>query len=145
MYDVDQVSYMQNNKYGHFEEHLGSAIMFDPERYVDGGYSASRLQSEMSEDQLTEVVKIWTHINANMSKDYYYVYSDWWWKNSKPEDIGKKRDFSFLGFYRKYSEADLFEVMRLKDHLKMNKALKRFEKEVLFSSFFGQTVFHIFY
>ena len=27
----------------------------------------------------------------------------------------------------------------------MNKALKNFEKDILFSSFFGQTVFHIFY
>ena len=80
-----------------------------------------------------------------MSKDYYYVYSNWWWKNARPEDIGKKRDYSFLGFYRKYCEADLFEVMRLKDHIKMNKALKNFEKEILFSSFFGQSVFHIFY
>ena len=65
---------MQNNKYGYFEEHLGSNIMFNPEKYVDGGYAATKLVNEMSEDQLTEVVKIWSHINANMSKDYYYVY-----------------------------------------------------------------------
>ena len=56
--------------------------MFDPEKYVDGGYSATKLVVEMSEDQLTEVVHIWSHINANMSKDYYYVYSNWWWKNA---------------------------------------------------------------
>ena len=56
--------------------------MFNPEKYVDGGYAATKLVNEMSEDQLTEVVKIWSHINANMSKDYYYVYSNWWWKNA---------------------------------------------------------------
>ena len=33
---------------------------------------------------------------------------------SRPEHLGKKRDYSFLGFYRKYSEADLYELMRLK-------------------------------
>ena len=48
--------------------------MFNPEKYVDGGYTACKLVNEMSEDQLTEVVKIWSHINANKSKDYYYVY-----------------------------------------------------------------------
>ena len=63
--------------------------MFNPERYIDGGYSATKLANEMSEDQLTEVVKIWSHINSNMSKDYYYVYSNWWWKNALPENIGK--------------------------------------------------------
>ena len=28
-------------------------------------------------------IKIWTHINSNVSKDLYYVYQDWQWKRSK--------------------------------------------------------------
>ena len=28
-------------------------------------------------------IKIWTHINSNVSKDLYYVYQDWQWKRFK--------------------------------------------------------------
>ena len=61
-------------------------------------------------------VKIWNHINANVSKDYYYVYQDWWYEKdrlSKPGEIETKRVYSYLGLYRKYSEADMYELIHL--------------------------------
>ena len=107
--------------------------MFDPERYVDSNHSALKMTTDQSEDIHGEVVKIWTHLCANDSKDYYYVYQEWWWTNMcRPEHLGKKRDYSFLGFYRKYSEADLYELMRLKNQLRNQKYIKKVENEIFF-------------
>ena len=64
---------------------------------------------------------------------------------SRPEHLGKKRDYSFLGFYRKYSEADLYELMRLKYQLRTQKHIKKVENEIFFCSFEGQTAFEIFF
>ena len=93
-----------------------------------------------------EEVKIWTHINANKSKDFYYVYQDWnWSKATMPLEINTRRSFSFLGFYRKYSEADIFEMMRLKKLIRDQMAIKQIEPEMFFCDFFGTTSFSVFY
>ena len=68
-----------------------------------------------SEEISGEEVKIWSHISSNDLKEYYFVYQDWWWKNmSRPEHLGKKRNYSFLGLFRKYCEADIYELIRCK-------------------------------
>ena len=59
-------------------------------------------------DNSEHEVKIWWHINANMSRNFYYVYQDWYWTSElSPTKHSKKRNYSFLGIYRKYSEADI--------------------------------------
>ena len=75
----------------------------------------------MKEESCTEYIeqeareshlKIWTQINADFSPDYYYVYQNWNWVQNKSDNT-VPREFSFMGMYQKYCEADLYEVMRL--------------------------------
>ena len=49
-------------------------MLFDPEKYVDIGISLSKMSKDLMDDAKKEMINIWTHINANMSKEFYYVY-----------------------------------------------------------------------
>ena len=55
------------------------------------------------------------------------------------------RRFSFLGLYRKFCEADIYELMRLKDIIREKKSVRQVEILSLFSDFHGNSVFSIFY
>lgn len=69
-----------------------------------------------------EQVQIWTVVNANKSSNIYYMSQDWWWdKQSTMKEM--LRSYSFTGLYRKYSEADIYECMRLKDLIRSNKTI----------------------
>ena len=88
-------------------EYRGLNKLSDPEHYVDTGITLREFKEESCED---EKLHVWKHINASFSKDNYYVYQDWWWQATRQEN---PRKFSFMGLYKKYSEADLYEIMRL--------------------------------
>ena len=91
--------------------------MIAPEKYVDIGINLCKLYKDNTNESSKndEVVTRWMHINANVSKNHYTVTQDWHWsKATKPREFYQNRTFSFMGLYRKYSEADIFEVMRLK-------------------------------
>ena len=55
------------------------------------------------------------------------------------------RKYSFLGLYRKFSEADIFEVMRLKKMARDMKKIRQFEIEIFNATFYGKTIFDMFY
>ena len=88
------------------------------------------------------MLDIWTHISALKSKDYYHVYQDWRWSRNRKT---KPRRYSFLGLYRKYSETDLNELMRLKEMIFEQKAIRQVDDYSLFASFQGYTIFTIFF
>ena len=48
-----------------------------------------------------------------------------------------------MGLYRKFNEADLFELMHLIK--KKNSGVREVEMATLFASFYGNTIFTIFY
>ena len=52
---------------------------------------------------------------------------------------------SFHGLYRKFSEVDLFEAIRVKSCTMRNKPLSTFDKSTLNSSFMDNTMFSIFF
>lgn len=87
--------------------------------------------------------KIWTHINANTSRKCYYTYQDWWWPGSQNDSA--KRKFSFLGFFRKYSEADLMEMIRLYQIVRAKKTILKLEHRALFCDFHGMSIFDVLY
>ena len=63
---------------------------------------------------------IWTHINAKFSKEHYYKYQEWMWSEDKNlKAYENARRYSFLGIHRKYSEADLMELIRLQQQFKL--------------------------
>ena len=73
-------------------------MIFDPETYVDSGITLRKMKEEtcVDENGQEEKLKIWTHINANFSKDNYYVYQDWWWQQTEQSS---PRKYSFMGLY----------------------------------------------
>ena len=85
---------MNHDKLGYHNEFSGIDFLFNPELFVD-----TNLQICKSADG-----KVWTHINSNVSKEVYHVYQDY---------TSESQSYSFLGLYRKYSEADLFVMMDL--------------------------------
>ena len=59
------------------------------------------------------------------------------------DDDATDRKYSFMGLYRKFNEADLFELMHLIK--KKNSGVREVEMATLFASFYGNTIFTIFY
>ena len=88
----------------------------DAEMYVDTGLALSRLDPDIGFSGDTEQMRVWTHINASVSPDLYHVEQDWIWLRHVREE--PPRTYSFLGLYRKYCEADLYEIIRLKDEIR---------------------------
>ena len=73
-------------------------------------------------------------------------------RNDSPFDLRKTisldddttdRSYSFMGLYRKFNEADLFELMHLIK--KKQSGVREVEMASLFASFYGNTIFTIFY
>ena len=63
---------------------------------------------------------IWTHLNTKFSKEHYFKYQEWMWndnENMKADENARR--YSFLGVHRKYSEADLMELIRLQQLYKV--------------------------
>ena len=56
----------------------GINFLLNPEKYVDSDISLCQMKYETKKKNNEEFgIKIWTHINSNVSKDLYYVYQDW--------------------------------------------------------------------
>ena len=93
-------------------------MVADPEKYVDTGFNICYLDQEDMSSDLN--IEIWNRINAEASLDYYYVCQDWWWLDDIKKDEKLKdhkqidRRYSYLGLYRKFCEADIHELIRLK-------------------------------
>ena len=98
------------------KDHRGTDLLCDAERYVDTGLTLAKRNTKVFDNlgKDKQSVQIWTHLNANVSRLYYYCYQDWWWENEdKDANSKKRRRYSFLGFFRKFSESDLMELTRL--------------------------------
>ena len=76
VYNVDQIETIENKKKDHQYEtqYFGIDLLFDPEKYIDTGISLSKMSKDLENDAHKEMINIWTHINSNMSKEFYYVY-----------------------------------------------------------------------
>ena len=69
---------------GKDEWYHGINFLLNPEKYVDSDIYLSSMKNEKKKTKSDEFdIKIWTHINSNVSKDLYYVYQDWQWKRFK--------------------------------------------------------------
>ena len=132
---------MNSSEEGRHEELHGVNLLCNPEKYVDTGYQLKQLKIEMNR-ALKDEVKIWTHINASVSKEFYHVYQDWEWLNTEQLH---PRTYSFMGLYRKFSESDLFELMRLKQLIREGKAIQQIESDSLFATFQGNSIFSVFF
>ena len=65
-------------EYGYDEWYHGINFLLNPEKYVDSDISLSQMKYETKKMPSYDIgIKIWTHINSNVSKDLYYVYQDW--------------------------------------------------------------------
>ena len=85
---------------------------------------------------------------ASKSPDLYFLKQDYWRQpNTDEAEIfeDSQRSFSFHGLYRKFSEADLFEAIRIKKLTIHTKPIKEFDKTALFCSIKGSTIFSIFF
>ena len=54
------------------------------------------------------------------------------------------RNYSFLGLYRKYSEADVHELVELAKKKEKSEE-RKVDIQTLFASFFGNSIFTIFF
>lgn len=136
---------MNQDDKGYYQRLAGTSLLNDPETYVDTGFSLNKLIQE-SFDSMQSL--IWKHIDANRSTDYYYVWQEFWLRpKADPRKIylNGTRDFSFLGLYRKFSEADLFELMRLQELTRKKRNIKTLDIDSLFCNFYGNNIFSIFY
>ena len=86
-------------------------------------------------------MNIWKHLRSSACNKYYHVEQEWFWQKVKNKD---PRRYSFLGLYRKYSEADLHELIRLQQVSRKHNLLLLVEQNILFASFKGESVFSIF-
>ena len=87
-------------------------------------------------------MNIWTHISERTSRLNYYVFQDWWWTTAKKTCL---RRYSFVGFYRKFCEADLQELIRLKQQTRKKRTILGIEVSALSSSFHNKSIFEIFF
>ena len=67
-----------DQEYGQDEWYHGINFLLNAEMYVDSDISLSQMKIETKREESEEFsIKIWTHVNSNVSKDLYYVYQDW--------------------------------------------------------------------
>ena len=84
-------------------------------------------------------------MNADVSTQFYSLHQDWLWHKTSLKD---PRRYTFLGMYRKYSEASLEELLRLV--LSMKKRSKQsvvstFDPSCLFITYAGTDTLSIFF
>ena len=101
----------------------------DPESFVDPGYSLTRKVTQIKVHDREKI--IWRHIHADKSPNLYYVSQDYQYRIEEGsvciyED--RQRSYSFHGLYRKFSETDLFEAIRVKSFTMRNKPMNVFDK-----------------
>ena len=77
-----------------------------------------------------------------MSKERYTVTQNWWWSKTAQK---QPRTFSFLSLYRKYSELDLQDLIRIKLGVNEHKCLSMIPQQTMFCSFQGFSLFEIFF
>ena len=61
-------------------------------------------------NEVAHNLQIWSYLNAQVSTEVYHVYQEW---NDFSISSKKKteRNYSFLGLYRKFSEADVHDLI----------------------------------
>ena len=130
---------MHHEEIGQHERVYGINKMFDPEKYVDSDVELFKRKIDAS-----NYIRNWTLIDANVSPEMYFVYQEWN-DRFKEEEKKKKtdRNYSFLGLYRKFSIADVFDLMDLDE--KRERAERDIEIVTYFASFYGNSIFTIFY
>lgn len=144
VYRVDQLENIGQKYEGYFDDHRGIKHVADPEKYIDTGFNI--VSMERDEVEGDDNVCIWTRINAEASLEYFHVSQHWWWsKKAKPGAKPDKRQYSYLGLFRKFCEADIHELLRLKKQINNQLNIKKFEEEILYANFHSKSVFAIFY
>ena len=101
----------------------------DPESFVDPGYSLTRKVTQIKVQDREKI--IWRHINADKSPNLYYVSQDYQYRIEEGSACiyeDRQRSYSFHGLYRKFSETDLFEAIRVKSFTMRNKPMNVFDK-----------------
>ena len=93
--------------------------MFDPEKYVDTDIQLSKYDAGD------------TYINSNVTPELYHVYNEY------------NKCTSFLGLYRKFSEADVHELMAYTEGERKNES--EIDMNTLFASFYGNSLLSIIY
>ena len=136
--EVGQQEYLKDEELGYHERLRQIDLWTNPEQYTDLDFQLSQIKSESANN-----LKIWTHINSNVTPDFYHIYQEWtdFSISSKKKT---ERNYSFLGLYRKFTEADIYNMINLTK--KQDKEVKRvMDLETLFASFYGNSIFSIFY
>ena len=87
-------------------------------------------------------MRVWTLINSNVTSELYHVYQEW---TDRVKDKPKMtpRHYSFLGLYRKFSMADIHELICF--DVNKDKPDRELDMTSLFANFYGNSVFTIFY
>ena len=113
----------------------------DPEKYVDVHVALSEFLADDVLVQEDEQMHIWKHLRSSGCSKYYHVEQEWFWQKVKKAE---PRRYSFLGLYRKYSEADMHELIRLQQASRRQNAMRLVEQDSLYASFNDESVFSIF-
>lgn len=121
----------------------GTDLLSDPETFVDPGIKL-QYQTPRTFDVggAKEDVKIWTHVHSDMSPDTYFVSQNWWWTNATIKPLNT---FAYVGLYRKYSEADIHEILRLNKLNRMRKSFSDPQSSSMLCSFRGKSIFEAFF
>ena len=74
--DLREISLIKDETLGRHQTYEGLNLIFDPEKYVDTGITLRMFDQETCIEQngKESKVKIRTQINADFSKEHYYVY-----------------------------------------------------------------------
>ena len=111
------MDYLCETERGYVEDNEGIRFLMDPETFVDPGIILSNKIRQAKDEKGHEVI-VWRHFNTSKSHEYYYLWQSYWKRPKGEIDIVFEHDtraFSFHGLYRKYSETDLFEAIRIKN------------------------------
>ena len=144
LYNEDQIENLHKKDLGQHQIYHGTGGLLDAHSFVDFGLQLSmRDKYYFQTNKGEEEVLIWTHINNSLSRTHYYKYQNWWWQKKGGQK--NPREFSFLGVYRKYCQADIFDCIRIQKLVNDQKQIRHIENETIFASFQGATIFSIFY
>ena len=121
--ELDKLNLIGTDR-GQYDAFLGIDKLFDPEKYVDTDIQLSKYDNE---------TRVKTYINSNVTPELYHVYN---------YNYNNKRT-SFLGLYRKFSEADVHELMEYTEGKRKNES--EIDMNTLFASFYGNSLLSIIY
>ena len=138
VFEVGKQEYIPHKELGHHDYFEGIDILFDPEKYVDSNIQLCKRKIEAN-----VLMRVWTMINSNVTTELYHVYQEWTnrFKIDKPKK--SERHYSFLGLYRKFSMADVHELIYFDEN--KEKPERELDITSLFANFYGNSVFTIFF